>query len=124
MKTRWQARMQSAVFVPKARSKVRFWYAGAERMCLHGKWLAGAYAKCRFQTLRHGVKSAFGMPARSACASMANGWQARMQSAVFVPKARSKVRFWYAGAERMCLHGKWWGLNTRLGCYKLIVAYF
>jgi hypothetical protein len=26
---------------PEARSEARFGYAGAERMCLHGKWLAG-----------------------------------------------------------------------------------
>jgi hypothetical protein len=45
-------------------------------MCLHGKWLAGAYAKRLFQTLRHRAKSASGMLARSACASMANGWRA------------------------------------------------
>jgi hypothetical protein len=27
------------------------------------------------------------------------------------PKARSKARFRNAGAERMCLHGKWGGLT-------------
>jgi hypothetical protein len=47
--------------------------------------LAGAYAKRRFRTRRHKVNAALGMPARSACASMANGWQARMPTAVFVP---------------------------------------
>jgi hypothetical protein len=28
----------------KARSKASFGYVGAERICLHGKWLAVAYA--------------------------------------------------------------------------------
>jgi hypothetical protein len=33
-------RVCKALFAdPKARSKVRFGYTGAERMCLHGKWL-------------------------------------------------------------------------------------
>jgi hypothetical protein len=32
---------QALLSDPKARSKALFGYAGAERMCLHGKWLAG-----------------------------------------------------------------------------------
>jgi hypothetical protein len=58
------SRVCKALFAdPKARSEVRFRYAGAERM---ENPLAGAYAKRYSRTLRHGVKSAFGMPARSA----------------------------------------------------------
>jgi hypothetical protein len=65
--------MQSALVLLKAEAETPL--SVCRRVAHMPPWqMAGAYAKCYFQTLRHGVNSAFGMPARSACASMANGW--------------------------------------------------
>jgi hypothetical protein len=66
MQTRWRAAIESNAASRPTRREV----TNAERML---NPLAGAYAKRRCRTLRHGVKSALGMLARSACASMANG---------------------------------------------------
>ncbi|MDR1149295.1 MAG: hypothetical protein LBK66_11760 [Spirochaetaceae bacterium] len=39
-----------------------------------------------------------------------------MPTALALPEARSEGCFWYAGAERMCLHGK---CQSPEGCYQL-----
>jgi hypothetical protein len=126
METRWRAR---------SGCKTRFRAANAERMCLHGKWLAGAERMClhgkwqnperRYRTESRSASNGANKASVSGKTLTRSAWETRWRVAngnagsrvckapLPYQKQRLKPRFRYANAERMCLHGKWGGCLCR-----------